>query len=423
MWGRQKTVAVTVFDPGNVFVTLSTVPFERTGPLARGLQSAAVEPQGFNVINQVQDLTLTGFSADVPGIQSRPVSLAVDNLLLLASLTANFETRLRETRDEFLQLRETLDGAIRNENPNLRNPADSILESSLLAQVMAAAEQAGLLETAEPDAIVIPRFLDFTTRPTESAVFGGTYSAIARDGSLSSAVNSRVALAAGDEIALSDLLLGSQSAQATDYVLSIRSEIGTAAEAEILDGLGNPVANGTVIAAADLSSYSLRAASGGIGALDYLSIVELRDDDSDGTFEGRGAYQTVAVTSNAAAEDRSEGANGEEAIRDFRFFTESGTAFTQIRLQIDGLNSLGYTDALSAIEDGLLRVKVGETLLDGSVNRGQIDRLNSSGNTLVVVFPFQAAEEGLAQNGLDVEIRSLNTSFDIRTVGVRAEFP
>ncbi|MDW3205424.1 MAG: hypothetical protein R8L07_07740 [Alphaproteobacteria bacterium] len=416
-------MAVTVFDPGSVFTTLAFTPFQRSDPLVRAIQSTVVEPAGFNVLNQIGDRTFSGFTSDTAGIQSRPLQLALDNFLILASLTASFESRLQDTRAGFLRVQETLSEAIRNDNPDIRNPAETTLQNSLLAQLISAAEQAGLLEDTAAEPVAVPKFLDFTRRPSEGVVFGDTLSGVAREGALSSAFVKGVSVAAGDEVRLSDLLIGNQSATATHYTVSIRSELGGTAEAGLFDGVGTPIANGSVFTAAQLSDIRISAATGGIGSLDYLSIVELRDPEGDLTFEGRGAYRTIAVNSTAAVEERSEGVGGAEAIRDYRFYTESGTAFSQIRLHVEGVNSLGFTDALSAIEGGALRVKVGEELIDGSTNRGQIDRSQSSGNTLVVVFPFQSAEEGLAQNGLDVELRALDSGFDLSTVTARADFP
>lgn len=416
-------MAVSVFDPGNVFVTLSTVPFERTDPLARALRSTLVEPAGFSILNQIEDLTLTGFTSDVPGIQARPIELALENILLLASLATDLENRLVETRKNFLQLEETLNSAIRNEDRNIINNAETTLQNSLLAQIFSAAQDLGLLDNSGSEPVAVPKFKDFTFRPTETNVFGTTVASATREGALNSHFLKGVSLSASDEIFLSDLLLGTQSASATHYIVSLQNEIGGEAAGSILDGGGSEVANGTVITAAELSTFRLQASTGGLGSLDFLSIVELRDPEGDAIFEGRGAYRTIAVHSGAAVEDRSEGSNGEERIKDFTFFTESGTAFTQIRLQVTGVNSLGFTDALSAIEGGALRVKVGENLIDGSTNIGQVDRSQSSGDTLVIVFPFQAAEDGLAQNGLDVELRALNSAFDLSTVEARAEFP
>ncbi len=416
-------MALTVFDPGSVFTTLAFTPFERADPLVRAIQSVAVEPAGFSTLNQVGDRTFRGFTADSAGIQSRPLQLALDNFLILSSLTAKFESRLQDTRDGFLRVRETLTDAIRNERPNLSNPAETTLQNSLLAQLIAAAEQAGLLENTASKPVAVPKYLDFTRRPAESAVFGDTLSGVAREGGLSSAFVKGVSVAAGEEVLLSNLLIGAQSGTATHYAVSIRNELGGQAESGLFDGGGFAVANGSVFTAAQLSDIRIVAATGGIGSLDYLSIVELRDPEDDLVFEGRGAYRTVAVNSTAAAELRSEGIGGAEPIKDYRFYTESGTAFTRIRLHVEGVNSLGYTDALSAIEGGALRVRIGEELLDGSINRGQIDRSQSSGDTLVVVFPFQAAEDGLAQNGLDVELRAVEAGFDLTTVTARVDFP
>lgn len=415
-------MAVSVFDPGNVFVTLSTTPFKETAPLARALQSVAIEPAGFNQLNRVQDLTLTGYTSDIPGIQARPFELALDNFLILSSLTAQLEQRLTETRTSLLQVRETLADAIRNENPNLRNRADDILNSSLLAQLIAATDQTGVLEDKDDDPVAVPKFLDYTYRPTESAVFGTTLSGATRTAALSSYFVSGVALSAGDEITLDRLLIGNQGA-GDGFLVSIRNELFDDATARLLRADDSEVANGEFITAAELSTVRLVAGSGGLGALDYLSIVEVNEDGGGG-YDERGGYRTVAVTSNADIGVRSEGDNGEEPIREFYFHTESGVAYSQIRLQFDGVDTGTYADILAAIEAGAVRVKVGETLIDGqSINPGQVDRRNSNGDELVIVFPFQAAEDGLAQNGLEVEVRSLDGSNDISGITVKATFP
>ncbi|MEQ8440676.1 MAG: hypothetical protein RIM33_08660 [Alphaproteobacteria bacterium] len=421
-------MAVSIFNPSSVFVTLSTLPFGETAPLARALQSTIVEQAGFNQFNQVEDKTFPGFSADTPGIQARPIQLALDNLLLLGSLNARFEQRLTETRNTFLQVQETLQNAIRNENIALRNRADDILNSSLLAQIIEAAEQAGLLEDTQDEPVAVPKFLDFNFRPKESGVFGSTYTAVPVAGSLSTSFIKSVSLGAGETVTLADLVLGAESGNATHYVLSIQSELGGASVASI-SGPGGTVNNGDVIdltGGDTLADYTVTAGSGGLGALDFISLIELNDVNTSGTFDAadqRGRYQTIAVTSNAAAQDRSEGANGEDQIREYSFYTESGVAYSRFRLSLDGIGAQGFTDALTAIQNGDLIIRIGEELIDGSTNFGQIDRLNSNADTLVVVFPFQAAEDGLAQNGVTVEIRSVNDALDTSLITARAEFP
>lgn len=428
--GRQKTVEVTVFNPSNVFVTLSTIPFQETAPLARALRSTSVEQSGFDVLNQVQQLTIPGFTSDVPGINARPIQLALDNILLLSSLTAQLETRLEETRREALNVRETLQDAIKNDDLNIFNGAESTLETSLLAQFVAAAEETNLLESTSAEAVAVPRLKDFTYRPNEAEAFtSAVYTGRSFSASLFSNFISRVSLSAGQSVSLSELLLANSSANATSYAISIKSEIGGTPVATL--SATNPtdlVYTDTAITEAifnsnDLSQLTITAGSGGLGAQDFISIVELGNDGA-GT-NTRGAFQTISFTSSAAVQDGVAGSDGSEAYRKFNFLTESETAFSSLRLQISGLDidTTATDTALKAILAGDLRIQVLETLIDGNTNLAQLDRLNSTDNTLIFVFPFQFAGDGVAQNGLTVEARTLDAAYDVSNLQIRVEFP
>jgi len=420
-------VAVSIFDPSSVFVTLSTTPFGETAPLARALQSTIVEQAGFNVLNQVQDRTFAGFSADTPGIQARPIQLAVDNLLLLGSLTAQFEQRLTQTQNNLIQLQETLQSAIRNENTNLLNRADDVLESSLLAQFIAAADQTGLLEDTADDPVAVPKFLDFNFRKSESQVFGTELSAQPFNFNTTTNFVRGVSLAAGESITLDKLVIGT-AGNANFYRFLIESEAGTSAVASVS---GPFDAQGFIDVSAGsgntLADFSLTAGSGGFGAQDFLYIIPINEVDEDTAAidptTDRGSFQAISVTSTAASTERPFGDSGEEQIRDYTFYTTSGGAYSQFRLNIEGLAALGFTDALTAIENGDLVIRAGETLIDGSINSGQVDRRNSSGDTIILVFPFQSLEDGFDQNGVNVEVRSTNATLDLNSVTVTATFP
>ena len=422
---------VTIFNPSNVFVTLSTIPFQETAPLARALRSTSVEQSGFNILNQVEQFTLPGFTSDVPGINTRPIQLALDNILLLSSLSAQLETRLAETSREVQNVRETLQDAINNSDLDIFNGAEGTLETSLLAQFIEAATSSNILEEEDDELIAVPRLFDFTFRPSETSAFTvDDFTGLDRNSLLTSNFLSRVSVSAGDTVTLADLLFVDGTSNATSYAISIKSELGgtptatleaTAAAAAdlVFSDADNTEA---VFSGNDLSQITITAGTGGLGAQDFISIVELRDDAGTVT---RGAFQTISFASSAEVQNGTAGADGSESYRLFNFLTESENQFARVRLQVSGLDTddAATDTALEAILAGDLRIKVGETLIDGNTNPAQLDRLNSEDNTLIFVFPFQFAGDGVAQNGLTVEARTLDSAYDVSNIQIRVEFP
>lgn len=428
-------MAGTILNPSSVFTVLVSAQFEETSAIVRGLRSNLVEPAGFNNITSPEDITRSGFSADTPAIVSRPFQIQLENLLQLSKSLLGFDDSLGQLDLQTQATINLLDSALIDSPPPIDNVAGAILQlESFLAIVEARngttdddteadedSEESDVTEEDEDDTTVTSRFSDFTTAFSEQTAFGTTFSAVATDDTLNTLFDRRVALSGGATVTLSDLVERSGTGTATHYAIDLRGELGGSGAATLLDETMTAVADNIVITAAELSTFSVQAANG-TGALDYISIIELSDPGGDGTFDGRGSMHTIALTNDLEVQDQSgnltEGDTVED-IREFTFGTESGTAFSQVTLDISGL----ATDAVTAIQAGDLRVLVTETLPDGTTNTAVTDLHVSSTNTIIAKFAFGAAELGLQQSGITIELRALDSSFDISTALVRATFP
>ncbi|MEQ8604830.1 MAG: hypothetical protein RIB45_16065 [Marivibrio sp.] len=428
---------VTIFNAGSLFSTLAANGAGAADPLSRALRSAVVEPAGLQgIAGDSKPLVQPGLSADLPALISRPLQIEARNVLLLAAEAVG--RRIDGLQQEVDALKQEIEQALIDSDSGPRNAAGAFLSSLDFASLRETGQQNAdapaqevEAEPAEispgaarnPDAVLG----DFDRRPSEGAVFGAAYAGLAADASLTTQFDGRVALTEGAQVALSDLILtGTQTAgggpQRT-FVVALNGalqEDGTLAETSgrLVDSGGTAIANGTRLSEAELAS-SFFEADVNKRALDYLSIIEIRDGPGFSPDE-RGDFQTVALSSNLAPQDRRE--LRDEAIRDFTFFTESGVSFTSIDLALSGVNDEGVSDALSAIEAGFLRVTVREIFADGSVNEAVVDRRESAGDLLQADFARQAAQAGVESLGLRVEVRALDPAFDISTIDVRAIF-
>lgn len=427
---------VTIFSPGSLFSTLAARGGGEAAPLSRALRSALVDPQGFAGVGGAAPQIRVGLSTDLPALVARPLELAAENVLLLAAETVG--RRLEGLREETDALRREIEDALIDSAPGARNDAGAFLSSLDFAALVEAAQQTLAPDAGpaaqpaqeiaagaarNPDA----RLGDFTQRPGEQPVFGAAFTALARDDSLRTQFQGRAALTEGAQVSLADLILaGAETApggEARRFAVSLNGglqEDGTlvGAAGSLVDDLGQPIANGTEIAAADLATTFFRAGTN-VRALDYLSVVELRAG-AGADPDRRGAYQTAALSTSLAPQDRIE--IEEERIRDFTFFTESGGALTSIKLDFSGVDDEGFTDALAALEAGEIRVKAREIFADGTVNEAVIDRRESSGDRLQADFARGAAQAGVESLGLQVELRALNPDFDISGVALRVAF-
>ncbi len=454
-------MAGTVLNPSSVFNTLIAARFEETGAIVRGLRSAVVETAAFDSISQgPSTVRLAGFTADTPAIVAKPLQIGIENFLQLSGAIAGFDDTFGEVGLATQALSNQLQGGLIDSPPSINNGAGALLQlnsflsaleslnSSLTNAVddfIEAQEAAAAEEDDEPDET--ERFLDFTQRPTEGAIFGSTFTGLATDDNLDTLFASRVAAAAGEQVNLASLIQRSapDNTGVTDrrFIIDLRS----APDADGTIGSGTSLSffeSGVELAGtqiertlAELSNITVQAAGGGSNSdgfetvsLDYINIIEYDDvsgDDALGAGDERGSFQTIAFTSNLARQEQSGNEFSGDTVEDVREFvlgTEAGTAFSQLTVNISDLLSGGVgTDALSAIQNGELRVLVTETLLDGTVNTAVTDLFVSSSNQIVAKFAFGAAELGLQAQGISVELRALNSNLDISGATVFATFP
>ncbi|RED45098.1 hypothetical protein [Aestuariispira insulae] len=432
-----ETSSLTLFSQGNVFSTLAGSGLRQSGlsAIARGLRVALDPMAPLGLLNQ--PVERRGFSADTPALFYHPNNLSLQNFLLLAELNTGLDGGFGDPDAAFSNAMFTLqEFASIDRLPFLLNDAERILmsapfntavqitltaEALLELQAQAEAEEAAA-EAEEAANDVDPRVSDFTKRDSETAVFGSTYSSVATDASLNGQFVRSVGIRTDREILLSDLIERSTTGAATHYAVSVRSALGDSSNGSLLDNTMTEVGDTVVLTAAELSTYYYKASSE--AGLDHISIIELTDPGGDGTYDGRGTYQTIAVATGEEENRQTDRGNltgySEEYI-DLTFLAETGGAVEEVRLEFSGINSLGITDALDAINQGKIMLRVNETLPDGTVNEAVVDLYVSDTNTIVARFYGGFAEDGFESKGINVEIRQLDTSFDISTLEVTAK--
>ena len=398
-----------IFQPGNPFNALATAQFATAPAEAIGL-SLISNPAGFSTFEGPQ-ATVLGASTDTPFVVFQPIQLSLANVVTLAQAQTGLDLS-------------SFFGAAQ------ANPSASALASRLppLANLSAIAIQNNITgETAVieidlddgSDLVTIDgpafQFLDALTIVSENQAFGSTFSSIAFDSSLNTVFDSRVGVSSGGSFALSDLVFRASDGTPENFAVRLRGENGSGPAGQLTQG-GTPLGDDIVISAADLSSVFFEAPSNGFG-LDTISFIEL--NDSGGGFDGRGQFQTTTVTFIGQAEARRD---LDERIVDFFFAAQPGTGQTRVVLDVSGINSQGFTDALSAINGGALRIQGFENLSDGSRNNAVTSLLESNGNSIILNFPFATTRNGVTGSNIQVELRSLDLNFDISTATVRATF-
>lgn len=452
-------MAGTILNPSSVFNTLIAARFEETDAIVRGLRSSVVETAAFDSISQgPSSVRLSGFTADTPAIIAKPLQIGIENFLQLSGALAGFDDTFGQVDLATQALSNQLQGSLIDSPPPINNGAGALLQLNSFLAALDALNAA--LEEAIDDAIAAreaasdddedtveatERFADFTQRPTEQAIFGSSFSALANDTNLNTQFVSRAAVAAGESVSLDSLIQRSApddtGITARRFIVNLRS----APDPDGTFGAGSSLTflqNGTPIAAtqieiseAELSQFSIQAASGGgtefrSATLDYVSVIEYDDVDASDTIntgDERGSFQSIAFTSNLERQIQSGNEFAGDTVEDIREFvlgTEAGTAFSQVTINIDDLTVGGVdTDALTAIQSGDLRVKVTETLLDGTVNTAVTDLYVSSANQIIAKFAFGAAELGLQASGISIELRALDSTVDLSNASVFATFP
>lgn len=315
----------TIFTQDRLFTALQGAAFAEASALVRALTQAA-DPVALHGL-QDQPVTVRGLSADAPQAVFQPIRLSVDNVVFLAQQAFGVNPRGFFVRPLF----DPLLNAVRQRPPPLQNlVADALRQALFALQETLDLILAGAPPRRQPPAGPTLRFSDFTQRPSEFRAFGAAFAGVAPDAALNLQFAQRVGVASGGSVALGDLIQFPGAGSASDIAISLTGERGGGPLGEIRDGSGAPIADLSTVAFADLADLTYFAPATGVG-LDNISFIALNDANDDGTFDGRGAFQTTVVSFAGAPQARRE---GDERIRDFFFGAESGTAQTRIALDL-----------------------------------------------------------------------------------------
>ena len=398
-----------IFQPGSPFASLATAQFGSASAESVGL-SLVTDPAGFSSFQGTPNSVL-GVSADTSSVVFQPIQLSLANVVLLAQAQTGLDLS-----SFFGALQQNPSGSgVLNRQPPLSNPAASAIEASFGGQAntieLQLQDDTGVVEISGPSF----QFIDALTRVSENQAFGTTFSSVASNATLNTVFDSRVGVSSGNSFALSDLVFRATDGAPTNFAVRLRGENGGAPAGRLTQG-GSEIGNNVVISAADLSNVQFEAPSNGFG-LDTISLIELTD--SGGGFDGRGTFQTTTVTFAGQAQTRRE---GDERILDVFFAAQPGTGQTRLVLDVSGINSAGFTDALSAVNGGVLRIQAFENRPDGTRNNAVTSLLESNGNSIVLNFPFSTTGNGFTGSNIQIELRSLNLGFDISTAVVRGTF-
>ncbi len=400
---------ISIFSQSSVFSALA-VQFQREAVQARGLQQV-VDPAEFNGLFG-QQISIVGQSADFSGSIFQPIQLSISNIVLLAEAAFGIDA------GDFFQRRfSRLDAALNDPAPPLQNAVESAFRNAAFPEAVSTIV---LVQAQEDTQVAGPtlKFSDFRQRPSETKAFGTTFSGVANDGSLNTQFAQRIGIPSNSSVALTDLIQFDATSSATDIAISLTGENGGGALGEIRDGTGTSIGTSAVVDISELADLTFVAPTSGVG-LDNISFIELSDPGDDGTFDSRGSFQTAVVSFAGAAQSRQD---LDEDITDFFFGAESGTSQVFLALDFSGVNSNGFSDALSAIQGGDLRVRIFENRSDGTRNEAVTDLFQSSGDRIIGVFPFAPTRNGVSGSNIQVEVRSLNSNFDISSIDLRAVF-
>jgi len=416
-----SNVEPTIFDAKTVFQALAVNGLGESGvsAISRGLRSA-LNPEGLSQF-LADPIVRPGYSADTPALFYHPNRLSIDNVLLLSELNSGYGAGGFGAPDtgaaqvlEGLRENATIDSL-----PFIRNLSEATLQAAFGGLAAASILTTQAVEDAADEGAVV-RGSDFTFSPSETQAFGSTYSSVASDQTLNSQFHSRFGLAQGGSISLDQLIDVSATGSPTHYAVSLTRAEGDNASGSLLD-ISSAVASDTlVLTAAELADYSYSAPTN--AAWDFLSIIELEDADTNGIYEGRGDFNSIALVTGEETQRAYFGDTTPEETASYTFFGEAGVVQEELTLVFSGVNSAGYSDALAAIEAGAFRLTVSETLSDGSINEAVVDTYVSSLDEIKINFARNPAEDGLQATGINVELHVFDTSFDLSTVDLYARF-
>lgn len=259
-------------------------------------------------------------------------------------------------------------------------------------------------------------FANVSDRPTETELFGDSFSGQALDSNLTISNDTRVAVSGETTFNVTDF----QAAAATttpEFVVvrldgSERRTVGEgdAATEEFDPPGGSLILNGVELESGVAHTLSfadyqqLTYETGSTGALDYLSTVAL--DQSNNT---RGELITTSLTTTSGGVEK----RTRDGLERFEFIgrTEANAFIPRATIDVEGTFVNG--DFISDLNAGLIEVTVAEFANDG--NKAQKLTDQSSGNSLDITFGNQLASNGIVFNvvALDpaVEITDVRITF------------
>jgi len=421
-----SNVAPTIFDSNTIFQTLAAQGLSEFGVSAnsRGLRSV-INPVGLSQL-MADPVERSGFSADTPAVFFHPNRISIDNILLLSELNFGYEAGGfgEPDADATATLNNLRENAAIDSLPFIRNLAEGALTAAYSNLSTAAAITIQVIDEVEQDDVTI-RGTDFTLAPSENQAFGDTYDSVASNSTLNSQFYTRLGLEQAGSITLDELTSYAATGSPTHYAISLSRSEGDNAAGQLLDASDTETTDTLVLTAAEMADYSYSAPEN-VG-WDFINIIELEDSNNDGTYEGRGNYNSIALIAGEETEDayyssEYEVANAPEQTAKYTFYSEAGTSTEEFTLVFSGVSSNGYTDAFDAIDNGQFQVRVNETFEDGSVNSAIVDMYDSELDEMKIDFAYAQAETGMQSTGISVELHVLDTDFDLSDVEVYARF-
>lgn len=358
-----------------------------------------LQPSGFSQLGSNEVIRTPGFSTTTALSLFEPNAARID--LEAQLLTQRMLQRL-DPEPERIDAR-TVQSRLRNREP-IENPALRTTPEKVFAFLEA---RFGISSSAPQTP-----FASTSNRPSETELFGQSFTGQTLDSNLTITNDTRVAVASETTFNVTDF----QAAAATttpEFVVvrldgsgrvssgeNSDDQLGAPGGALILNGVELESGVAHTLSFADYQQLTYR--TGANAELDYLSTVAL-----DQTNNTRGELITTAIsTTSGGVENRTK-----DGLERFEFIgkTEANAFIPRATIDVQGTFVNG--DFISDLNAGLIEVTVSEFGNDG--NKAQKLTDQSSGNSLDVSFGNQ-----LAANGIIFNVVALDPSVDLTDVRI-----
>lgn len=362
--------------------------------LANSLHSIIV-PEGFTKLGQTKQSRVPGLSTDTALNLFNPMVNVIDqqNVLLRQRMFQRLEDKPERVDARTVQNR--MRTRIAPENPALKRTPQQVLKD-----LNAKFGQSGGLSTP---------FASLTNRPTESELFGSTYSGFTRDSNLTLLQTNRVAVSRTSTVRIADLQVAPPAATPEKVVVRLDSSDRSDADGKpLLSAEGRLFLNGVELAAGEAHELAyadflnLEYVAGSNRSMDYLSVMGL--DETDGT---RSNLVTTAITVSGLGVER----RIKDGHKTFEFIALAERNVFLPRASIEFTGDFAGGDILSAIQAGLIELTVEE--YGNPENRAVKLLSQSSGNSIDVSFLGSTASDGIV-----VKVKSIDNSVEITDIRV-----